>query len=116
MPETDGIAAALRQLSDDDLVRLRAAAEASPDVVPGLLAYLDYAGDWEQHRRRGVDLAMQGPMAPLEDSEVGAALLALELLEQFFRESRHDAAASLLQAIAGAKRRCAPPSHSPLAH
>ena len=55
--------AALRQLSDDDLVRLRTAADSSPDVVPGLRAYLDYAGDREQHRRRGVDLAVQGPMA-----------------------------------------------------
>ena len=69
MPESDGSGVALRQLSDDDLVRLRTAADSSPDVVPGLLAYLDYAGDWEQHRRRGVDLAVQSPMAAIEDVE-----------------------------------------------
>ena len=62
MATTDRIASALDQFGDDHLVRLRAAADASPNVVPGLLAYLDYVGDWEQHRRRGVDLTMQGQL------------------------------------------------------
>jgi hypothetical protein len=108
MVENDGIAAALSRLVDDDLVRLRAAADSSPNVVPGLLAYLDYAGDWEQHRRRGVDLEMLGPMAAVEDSEVEAALAALRVLSARFSSSGHDAVASLFDAVADAIRRAAP--------
>lgn len=80
MAETDGIAAALGQFTDDDLERLRAAADSSPDIVPGLLAYLDHAGDWEQHRRRGLDFKLQGPMTALEDDQTEAALAALRVL------------------------------------
>jgi hypothetical protein len=88
MAETDGIATALGQLSDDDLERLRAAADSSPDIVPGLLAYLDHTGDWEQHRRRGVDFKLEGPMAALEDDQTEAALAALRVLSARFRASR----------------------------
>src|SRR5688572_29088970 len=98
--ETDAIAAALRQLTDSDLERLRAAADASPNVVPGLLAYLDHAGDWEQHRRRGVDFELQAPMAAIDDSENQAALLALCVLSARFRASGHDQSAVLFDAIA----------------
>ena len=113
MAETDGIAAALRQLSDDDLVRLRAAANSSPDPVPGFLAYLDYVGDWEQHRRRGVDLEMQGPMAAIEDGEVAAALVALGVLADRFTATGHDVVASLFDAIADVIAPAPPrPDHS----
>ena len=84
--------------------RLRAAADTSPDVVPGLLAYLDHAGDWEQHRRRGVDFKLQGPRAALEDSEIEAALAALRVLSSRFLASGHDHASALFDAIADAFR------------
>src|SRR5688572_13082628 len=108
MAETDSIAAALRQLADEDLVRLRAAADLSLDVVPGLLAYLDYSGDWEQHRRRGVDLAMQGPTAAMEDTEVDRALLALQGISARFGATGHVAVASLFHAVAYAIRPAPP--------
>ena len=61
MVDADRIALALAELSDDDLRRLRASASDSPDVVPGLLAYIDHAADWEQHRRRDVSFERQPP-------------------------------------------------------
>ena len=108
MVQTNVIAAARLQLSDDDLMRLRAAARSSPDVVPGLLAYLDYSGDWEQHRRRGVDLAMQGPTAAMEDTEVDRALLALQGISARFGATGHVAVASLFHAVAYAIRPAPP--------
>ena len=98
----DAIALALAALSDDDLARLRAAADASPAVVPGLLAYLDHAADWEQHRRRGVEYLLQPPANALGDDERHRALLALAVLADKFRGSGHDAVAALFDAIAGA--------------
>jgi hypothetical protein len=104
MTGTDRIAAALAHLTDNDLDRLRVAADSSPDAVPGLLAYLDHAGDWEQHRRRGVDLELQGPMAALEDSDSEAALAALRVLSARFLASGHDDASALFDAVADALR------------
>jgi hypothetical protein len=109
MAETDGIAAALGQLTDEDPERLRAAADSSPDIVPGLLAYLDHAGDWEQPRRREVDFELQGPMAALEDDQTEAALAALRVLSARFRASGQDDDAALFDAIAEAMRPSARP-------
>jgi hypothetical protein len=109
MAETDGIATALGQLTDDDLARLRAAADSPPDIVPGLLAYLDHAGDWEQHRRREVDFELQGPMAALEDDQTEAALAALRVLSARFRASGQDDASALFDAIAETMRPSARP-------
>ena len=105
MTAIDSIAGALAPLSDDDLARLRSAADASPGVVPGLLAYIDHVGDWEQHRRRGVDFPLQPPANALGDDERGSALMALAVLADEFRESGHDALVALFDAIAGAVTR-----------
>jgi hypothetical protein len=104
MAETDDIAAALGRFTDDDLERLRAAADSSPDMVPGLLHYLDHAGDWEQHRRLGVDFKLQAPIAALEESESDAALAALRVLSARFLASGHDDASALFDAVADALR------------
>jgi hypothetical protein len=114
MAEAGGIATALAQLTDDDLERLRAAADSTPDIVPGLLAYLDHAGDWEQHRRRGVDFKLQGPMAALEDDQTEAALAALAVLSARFRASGQTNASALFDAIAETMRRSARLSGEPL--
>ncbi len=76
--------------------------------MPGLLAYLDHAADWEQHRRRGVDFPLQPPANALGDDERDPALLALAVLADEFRESGHDAVVALFDAIAGAVTRDMP--------
>ena len=116
MAETDAIAVALGRFTDDDLDRLRAVADSSPDVVPSLLAYLDHAGDWEQHRRRGADFELQGPMTALEDSESQAALAALRVFSARFRASGHDDASALFDAVADALRPGARPFSGELLH
>jgi hypothetical protein len=116
MAETDGIATALGRFTDDDLERLRVAGDSLPDVVPGLLAYLDHAGDWEQHRRLGVDFELRGPMAALEESETDAAVAALRVLSARFLASGHDDASALFDAVADALRPGARPFSGELLH
>lgn len=64
--ELDSVRAALAGLTDADLRALIAAANESPQLVPGFLAWLEHIGDWEQNRRAGRDYALQPPEAAIE--------------------------------------------------
>jgi len=73
----------------DDWQRLRAAIDAAPQTVPGLLAWLEHAIDWERDRRRaGLDYPLRGPMQAIPDDE-----LAVESLASKFRHDSPEIAA-----------------------
>lgn len=77
--------AALAAIPDRELLA-RAAIEGSPNIVPGLLAWLDGATDWEINRRAGFCYDLLGPHAAIDDSEVKRSLLALTMLSAQFRD------------------------------
>ncbi len=79
------MAAVLAALSDRDLCGLRAAIFGSPNVVPGLLAWLESAVDWEISRRAGMVYLLLGPHAAIDDTETDASLMALAILAACFR-------------------------------
>ena len=79
------LAAALATMSDRDLCGLRAAIDCSPNVVPGLLAWLETAVDWESSRRAGMFYPLLGPRAAIDDTETNASLLTLAILAACFR-------------------------------
>ncbi len=79
------LAAALATIADRDLCGLRAAIAGSPNAVPGLLAWLDAAVDWEINRRIGNFYQLRGPRAAIDDAETDASLLALGILAACFR-------------------------------
>jgi len=101
------IRAALAAIPEHDLYTLRATIEVAPNAVPGLLAYLDHAVDWEIDRRAGQSYALRGPMAAIPDEEVAASLDALAILAIFFRRDRHhdgEPIAALLDLVASILR------------
>ena len=85
MESPTDLAAALATISDRDLAGLRAAIGGSPNVVPGLLAWLESAVDWESSRRAGMFYPLLGPRAAIDDTETDASLMALAVLAACFR-------------------------------
>jgi hypothetical protein len=63
------IKAALAEVTDTELRALTAAANGVPQIAPGLLAWIEYACDWEVNRRRGLDFRLQPPEAAIDPSE-----------------------------------------------
>jgi hypothetical protein len=53
--------------------------------VPGLLAWLETAVDWEVNRRAGIFYALLGPRAAIDDAELNASLMTLAVLVACFR-------------------------------
>ena len=54
--------------------------------MPGLLAWLEGATDWEINRRAGFSYDLLGPSAAIDDSEVERSLQTLAALSQTFRD------------------------------
>ena len=77
---------ALAAIPDRELHALRDAIEGSPNIVPGLLAWLEGATDWELNRRAGFDYELLGPSAAIDDSELGCSLPTLAVLSAQFRD------------------------------
>ena len=76
----DGIRAALAAIHDALLVALQATADESPQLAPGLFAFLSHACDWELDRRRGRSYLLKGPHAAIPPEEMGASLATLAVL------------------------------------
>jgi hypothetical protein len=85
MNSPSDLTAALATISDRDLCGLRAAISGSPSVVPGLLAWLEAAVDWESSRRAGMFYPLLGPSAAIDDTETDASLMALAIFAACFR-------------------------------
>jgi hypothetical protein len=81
------IAARLSAISDEDLCRLRAFCDATPQVTPGLLAWLYAAAGWEQDRRAGRVYPLHGPTA-IPDAELAKSVTAAAMLAKAFRENK----------------------------
>ena len=79
------VTAALATIPDRDLHGLDFAIDATPDVVPGLLAWLEAAVDWEINRRAGVFYPLLGPRAAIDDTETDVSLATLAVLAACFR-------------------------------
>ena len=79
------VAAALATISYRDLRGLSAAIGNSPNIVPGLLAWLDTAVDWEIDRRAGIFYPLLGPRAAIDDTELNTSLMTLAVLVACFR-------------------------------
>ncbi len=82
------VEAALIELSDPELRALIAVTYGVPQIAPGLLAWIDSAGDWELNRRGGFDYPLQPPEAAIEPSEDEVSInAAIVLGDQFAQES-----------------------------
>lgn len=86
------VVAALAQLNDGELAALIDATNGVPQVAPGLLAWVEHACDWEQHRRRGHDFPLQPPDAAIDPSEDAVSIAAAVIIRaQFAQDDRAEA-------------------------
>ena len=82
------IKAALADISDTELAALIAATYGVPQTAPGLLAWIEHACDWEEHRRRDFDYTLQPPEAGIDPSEDEVSInAAIVLRGQFANDS-----------------------------
>jgi hypothetical protein len=84
-PGLTRVAAALATIPEGELRGLRRAIDNSPDLVPGLPAWLEGTVDWELHCRRGFVYHLFGPHAAIDDTEAEASLVALAVLAARYR-------------------------------
>lgn len=85
MDSPSALTAVLATIPDRDLHGLGLAIDGSPNVVPGLLAWLDAAVHWEVNRRAGMFYPLLGPRAAIDDTETDASLITLAILAACFR-------------------------------
>ena len=106
------VAAALADLSDCELCALIDTTNNVPQIVPGLLAWIGHACDWELNRRACVDFPLQSPdmaIPPEEDALSIAAMMTLRM--KFNRDARRDAVAvvalfdAMIGVLTGGERR-----------
>jgi len=78
----------LRDISDTELAALITATYGVPQTAPGLLAWVEHACDWEEHRRRDFDFTLQPPEAGIDPSEDAVSIAAaIVLRDQFAHDS-----------------------------
>ena len=111
-PDLIPVTAALAKLSDCELCALIDATDNVPQIVPGLLAWIGHACDWELNRRVCVDFPLQSPqmaIPPEEDALSIAAMMTLRM--RFNRDARRDAVAvvalfdAMIGVLTGGERR-----------
>src|SRR4051794_32782676 len=78
---------ALAALSDRALLGLPVAIAGAPDAVPGLVAWIEHAMDWETMRRAGHYYPLRGPRLSIDDDDVTISLVTLAVLTERFRDS-----------------------------
>ena len=106
------VAAALADLNDGELCVLIDVTNSAPQIVPGLLAWIGHACDWELNRRACVDFPLQTPDAAIPPEEDAASIAALMALRaRFARDASRDAGAAvalfdaMIRALTGGERR-----------
>ena len=106
------VTAALAELSDCELCALIDTTDNIQQIVPGLLAWIGHACDWELNRRACVDFPLQSPdmaIPPEEDALSIAAMMTLRM--KFNRDARGDAGAvvalfdAMIRVLTGGERR-----------
>jgi hypothetical protein len=76
--------AALAELDDRELAALIDTTNKVPQTAPGLLAWIEHAADWEQHRRRGVELSLRPPEEAIDPTEDAASIAATGVLRDMY--------------------------------
>ena len=106
------VAAALAELNDGELCVLIDVTNSVPQIVPGLLAWIGHACDWELNRRACVDFPLQTPDAAIPPEQDAASIAAmLTLRARFARDANRDARAvvalfdAMIRALTGGERR-----------
>jgi hypothetical protein len=80
------VTAVLAELSDGELVALIDSTNNASQIVPGLLAWIGHACDWELNRRACVDFPLQSPDAAIPPEENAASIAALMTMRATFRQ------------------------------
>jgi hypothetical protein len=84
------VATALAELNEGQLCGLIEATNMIdatnnvPQIVPGLLAWIGHACDWELNRRACVDFPLQSPDAAIPPEEYAASIVAMMTLRARF--------------------------------
>ena len=106
------IAAALAELDDGELCVLIEVTNTVRPVVPGLLAWIGHACDWELNRRVCVDSPLQAPDAAIPPEQDAASIAAMMTLRaRFAQDAPTDAGAvvalfdAMIRTLTGGERR-----------
>jgi len=105
------VAAALAELNDGELCALIDVTNNVPQIVPGLLAWIGHACDWELNRRACVDFPLQTPDAAIPPEQDAASIAAMMTLRARFAQDARDAGAvvalfdAMIRALTGGERR-----------
>ena len=106
------VAAALAELDDGELCALIEVTNTVPPIVPGLLAWIGHACDWELNRRACVDFPLQTPAAVIPPDEDVASIAAMMILRaRFDQDACQDTGAvvalfdAMIQALTGGEHR-----------
>ena len=104
------VVAALAELNDGELCALIDATNDVPQIVPGLLAWIGHACDWELNRRACVDFPLQSPDAAIPPEEDAASSVAMMTLRaRFDQDAGRGAVVALfdgmIRALTGGERR-----------
>ena len=78
------VAVALAGLNDGELCALVEVTNNVPQIVPGLLAWIRHACDWELHRRACVDFPLQSPESAIPLAENSASIVAMMTMRARF--------------------------------
>jgi len=98
------VVAALAGLDAAQLGALIETVNDSPDLTPGLLAWIEHLADWEINRRGGVDFPLRAPDAAIDPSEDASSIAAAAMLRALFAQDERLEArgvAVLLDAVVG---------------
>jgi len=90
------VAAALAELNDGELCALVDATNNAPQIVPGLLAWIGHACDWELNRRAYVDFPLQSPDAAIPPEEDAARIVAMMTLRARFDQDASGSAGAVV--------------------
>ena len=85
------VAAALAELNDGELFALIDSTNNVSQIVPGLLAWIGHACDWELNRRAWVDVPLQAPDTAIPAEEDVASIAALMTMRARFHQHAGDA-------------------------
>jgi len=106
------VAAALAELDEGELCVLIEVTNSIPQAVPGLLAWIGHACDWELNRRVCIDFPLQTPDAAIPPEQDAASIAAMMTVRaRFAQDARNDAAAvialfdAMIRTLTGGERR-----------
>jgi hypothetical protein len=106
------VATALAELNDGQLCALIDATNNVPQIVPGLLAWIGHACDWELNRRARVDFPLRSPDAAIPPEEDAASVVAMMTLRaRFDQDTGRDPGAvvalfdAMIRALTGGEHR-----------